>query len=592
MPELQLPVLDCIRDRHEHNEKDQRLRQSKETCGKEGHKDARARHRVEHNAEKHHRHRAEKEPAAAELLRQRREERDGEQPDDDVDDAEERELLRVAEHIDKVIEVEIIDDILPKNKNKIRNRHPEQLIILDEDREHVLERGLRLVLTQRRVLFLRPKAEDNRAECCDAAADDRKRKPPRRVARAAVLVQREIEHDGHDDRRDQLTAEHRADTRVGRRHLALTRVERERRDHRPDGNILCRVKNIHNEIEQCEEDEVEHRIRYRQPAHIREENRQRDRRDERAHDDPRLELAPTRLRLVNRIADKGIKKEFTDAQYKNDRRYNSDHIGIVLVIVGVEQIARDKDHEVCTEHSIEHIMSEGAAGIRDARPELALFVRHGKPSSAFDRADVGNDAVRNLRERCAPRIHNEIIVCAVAPLAPRIVVIVARAFLVLAIHLLERLALVDRTSALLAVVVVRTDENGKYIIALPERIVRTASEENARTIIGKFPHNVRLRHEHPLTGLAHRHAERVERNEARGQRLHRVLKLEQFLLVQIVDAELCRREMDDLAIVEMNPQLLGENVREFPSAAAIPTADGEDKFLLLHVTPSFIMGNG
>ena len=62
--------------------------------------------------------------------------------------------------------------------------------------------------------------------------------------------------------------------------------------------------------------------------------------------------------------------------------------------------------------------------------------------------------------------------------------------------------------------------------------------------------------------------------------------------MQIVDAELCRREVDDLSIVKMNAQLLGENVRKFPAAAAVPTADCEDEFLLLHVTPSFIMGNG
>ena len=189
MAELQLPILDRIRDRHEHDEEDQRLRQTKEPCGKKRHNNARARHRIEHDTDEHHGNRTEEEPPTAELLRQRREECHGEQADDDVDDAEERELLRVAEHIDKVIEVEIIDDILPKTENKIRNRHPEQLIILDEDREHILERGLRLVLTQGRVLFLRPKAEDDRAKRCDGTADDRKRKPPRRVARAAVLVQ-------------------------------------------------------------------------------------------------------------------------------------------------------------------------------------------------------------------------------------------------------------------------------------------------------------------------------------------------------------------------------------------------------------------
>ena len=139
MPEFQLPVLDRIRDRHEHDEEDQRLRQGEETCGKEGHDDARARHRVEYDAEEHDRHRAEEELAAAELHRQCREERDSEQPDNDVDDTEEGELLGVAEDVDEVVEVEIVDDVLSETEDEIGDRHPEELVVLEQDREHILK---------------------------------------------------------------------------------------------------------------------------------------------------------------------------------------------------------------------------------------------------------------------------------------------------------------------------------------------------------------------------------------------------------------------------------------------------------------------
>ena len=139
MSELQLPVLDRVRNRHEHDEEDQRLRQGEQTCGKERHNDVRARHRVEHDAEEHDGNRSEEELAAAELLRQRREECHGEQTDDDIDHAEERKLLCIAKHIDEIVEVEIVDDILTENEDKVRNRNPEELIILDEHGEHIFE---------------------------------------------------------------------------------------------------------------------------------------------------------------------------------------------------------------------------------------------------------------------------------------------------------------------------------------------------------------------------------------------------------------------------------------------------------------------
>jgi len=64
----------------------------------------------------------------------------------------------------------------------------------------------------------------------------------------------------------------------------------------------------------------------------------------------------------------------------------------------------------------------------------------------------------------------------------------------------------------------------------------------------------------------------MKRNEARRERFHRILELQEILLAQIIDPELCRREMDNLAIVEMNAQFLRENLSELPAAARRPGA--------------------
>ena len=79
----------------------------------------------------------------------------------------------------------------------------------------------------------------------------------------------------------------------------------------------------------------------------------------------------------------------------------------------------------------------------------------------------------------------------------------------------------------------------------------------------------------------------MKRNEARRERFHCILELQEILLAQIIDPELCRREMDNLAIVEMNAQFLRENLSELPAAAAILTADRDDVLFLLHTIPSF-----
>ena len=260
MPDLQLTVFHRICDCHKHDEEDQRLRESEETGRKERHDDTRPRKRIEDDADQHHRNRAEEKPPAAELHRERREECHGKQADDNIDHAKERELLRVAEHIDEVIEVEIIDDVDPKAIDQVCNRHPKKLIVFQQDGEHILERCLRLVLAQCGGLLLRPEAENHRAERCNAAADHCKGEPARPVACTAIFIQREVEDDRHDNRRNHLRAEHRADTCIRRRDLALMRVERERGDHRPNRNILCRVEHIHDEIDEGKEHEVEHRV--------------------------------------------------------------------------------------------------------------------------------------------------------------------------------------------------------------------------------------------------------------------------------------------------------------------------------------------
>lgn len=374
MAELELAILNRVRNRHEDDQEDQRLRQGKQASADEGHGDIRTCHEIDSQSCHHDGNRGQEQLTAAEHRRQHREQRHSQQADDDIDDTENREFRCIADNIDKVVQVEVVDDILAKAKDKISNCHPQQLVVLSQDFEYILSRRIRLVLTQRRLLLLRTQAQDDGTESCDAAADAGKGQPTRRIAGAAILVQREIKDNRHDDDRDELTAEYRTDTGNRRRDLTLMRVKGQGRDHRPDSDILGRVEYIHDEIDDSENDKIERRIRDSQTAHVRKQQCQRDSGDKCTDENPWLESSPARLGLIDDVADERIDKELRDAQHEDYRRDNTDHIGIARRILRTEQVARDENHEVRAQHGIEHIMAKGSAGISNAWPHTAFFL--------------------------------------------------------------------------------------------------------------------------------------------------------------------------------------------------------------------------
>ena len=376
MAELQLAILDGVRDRHEDDEEQQRLRQGEETSADERHRDIRAAHRIDDERKDHDEDRGKEQLAAAELRRQCREESNSNQADDRIDDAEDRELRGITNDIDEVVEVEVVDDVDAEAIDEVRDGHPEKLVILRQNFEDVFCRRVRLVLAQCAVLLLRADAEDDSAERCDAAADAGESKPAGRIARAAILIDGEIEDDRHDDDRDELAAEDGTDTGDRRRDLALMGIERQRWDHRPDGDVLCTVENIHDEVNDCKEDQIRRRARSREAAEVREQCRERDRCDERADENPRLETTPARLRLVDDVADEWIDEQLCDAQHEDDRRDNADHVLVMARVAGIEQVARDEDHEVRREHCIEYVVTERAACVCDARPYTAFALCH------------------------------------------------------------------------------------------------------------------------------------------------------------------------------------------------------------------------
>ncbi len=159
--------------------------------------------------------------------------------------------------------------------------------------------------------------------------------------------------------------------------------------------------------------------------------------------------------------------------------------------------------------------------------------------SGFDRINVGNDAIGNCIKRSAfARVDNEVVVGAVAPGLTRVVVVVAGTLCILLVELFKALAFVNRLAALLAVFIISADEDVKVVVIIAKRIVCTAAEEDARTIFSNLTDDGRLAHEHSLARLAHVRTKRMERDEAQRERLYRVLHLEEFILTEVVDAEL------------------------------------------------------
>ncbi len=153
-------------------------------------------------------------------------------------------------------------------------------------------------------------------------------------------------------------------------------VERKCRNHGPDGDVLRAVEDIHDEVNDCKENQIRRRARCRKAAEVREQSCERNRCDEGANENPGLETTPARLRLVDDVADERIDEELCDAEDEDNRRDNADHVLVMARIAGIEQVARDEDHEVRREHCIEYVVTERAACVCDARPYTAFALCH------------------------------------------------------------------------------------------------------------------------------------------------------------------------------------------------------------------------
>ena len=117
------------------------------------------------------------------------------------------------------------------------------------------------------------------------------------------------------------------------------------------------------------------------------------------------------------------------------------------------------------------------------------------------------------------------------------------------------------------------------VVVVAQCVVSAAAEEDARAILCNLADDGGLAHEHALARFAHVRTERMERDETHRERLDRVLHLEQLVFAKVVDAELCRCQMYELAIVELDAELLGEDAGQLTSARAILTADRDDEIL-------------
>ena len=363
---LELAILDRVRNRHEDNEEDKRLRQSEEACTDKSHRDIRAGQRVNDERYEHDANRCEEEFAAAEFRRESWEQGNSDQADDRVDDTEDGEFRSIADDIDEVIEVEVVDDVDADTINEVCDSRPHELVVLRQDFEYVFCGSLRLVLTKSTVLLMRAKAEDDSTERCDTAADAGECEPASWVTGTAVLIQREVKDNRHDDDRDEVGTENGTDTGNRSRDITFMGIKGKSRNHGPDSDILSAVEDIHDEVNDGEQDEVQRRVRDRQAAKVREQQCQRDGCNEGANDDPWFKTAPTGFRLIDEVADERIDEQLQDTEYEDDRRNDADHVSIMTRAVRMEQVTRDEDHEISTDHGVEDVMTKRAARIADA----------------------------------------------------------------------------------------------------------------------------------------------------------------------------------------------------------------------------------
>ena len=69
----------------------------------------------------------------------------------------------------------------------------------------------------------------------------------------------------------------------------------------------------------------------------------------------------------------------------------------------------------------------------------------------------------------------------------------------------------------------------------------------------------------------------MEGNEAHGQRLYLIFHLQQFFLAQIINAQFGSSDMNNLSVVKLYPQLLGQDFGQFPPASAVLATDGDNR---------------
>ena len=171
------------------------------------------------------------------------------------------------------------------------------------------------------------------------------------------------------------------------------RVKGKGRYHGPNRDILCRIKNIHDKIQHCEENEIGQWTRQRKSAEVGKKKCQRNGRNDGARKHPRFELAPARLCLIDDISNKRIDKELAYTKHENDGRDDANHVNVPLLIIGLEQIARDENHKIGADHGIEHIMTKSSACITNALQQLAFHNIFTSPRLADSRFHIGDNAV-------------------------------------------------------------------------------------------------------------------------------------------------------------------------------------------------------
>ena len=95
-----------------------------------------------------------------------------------------------------------------------------------------------------------------------AAADAGKGKPACWVTGATILIHREIQNNWHYDNGNHLTTEYRTNTSNSGCNLTLMGIKGQSRNHGPDSYVLSGVENIHDEIYNSKNNQIQSWIAY------------------------------------------------------------------------------------------------------------------------------------------------------------------------------------------------------------------------------------------------------------------------------------------------------------------------------------------